>query len=277
MFNNKAPHSVLSISKGKKEKMAISIDLNSDSGEAFGSWKMGDDASMMTIVSSANIACGFHAGDPATMLSTVQAAAENGVAIGAHVSYPDLVGFGRRFMDMTPAELTAAVLYQLGALQAMCSVAGTRINYVKPHGGLYNAIVHHEAQAEAVAQAVKQFDGDLPILCLPDSAIERKAQAINLPVIYEAFADRGYTPQGTLVPRTEPGAVIHDVQEVAQRVLQMATEGTVLAQDGSLVKLKAQSVCVHGDTPGAVAIARAVREALENHGVEIRPFIDQGK
>ena len=151
--------------------MTLSVDLNSDSGEAYGSWAMGDDAAMMKIVSSANIACGYHAGDPKTMMDTVAAAAKNKVAIGAHVSYPDLVGFGRRFMDMTSSELTAAVLYQMGALEAICRVLDTQISYVKPHGGLYNAIVHHEQQAEAVARAVKEFGGNLSILCLPNSQI----------------------------------------------------------------------------------------------------------
>ncbi|WP_068171685.1 LamB/YcsF family protein [Rothia sp. ND6WE1A] len=252
--------------------MTRTVDLNSDSGEAVGSWSMGDDAAMMKIVSSANIACGFHAGDPLTMRSTVEAAAKNDVSIGAHVSYPDLVGFGRRFMDMTPAELSAAVLYQMGALEAVCRASNTRISYVKPHGGLYNAIVHHEKQAEAVAHAVKEFGSDLPILCLPNSEIERKALTLNVPVVHEVFADRGYTPEGTLVPRTQPGAVIHDVDKVAQRVLQMATEGTVVANDGSTVTLDAQSICVHGDTPGAVAIAQKVRETLTAHDVEIRSF-----
>ncbi|GAA1046105.1 5-oxoprolinase subunit PxpA [Rothia amarae] len=252
--------------------MTRTVDLNSDSGEAFGSWSMGDDAAMMKIVSSANIACGFHAGDPQTMRSTVEAAAKNDVSIGAHVSYPDLVGFGRRFMDMTPAELSAAVLYQMGALEAVCRASNTRISYVKPHGGLYNAIVHHEKQAEAVAHAVKEFGSDLPILCLPNSEIERKALTLNVPVVHEVFADRGYTPEGTLVSRTQPGAVIHDVDKVAQRVLQMATEGTVVANDGSTVTLDAQSICVHGDTPGAVAIAQKVRETLTAHDVEIRSF-----
>lgn len=252
--------------------MTLSVDLNSDSGEAYGSWAMGDDAAMMKIVSSANIACGYHAGDPKTMMDTVAAAAKNKVAIGAHVSYPDLVGFGRRFMDMTSSELTAAVLYQMGALEAICRVLDTQISYVKPHGGLYNAIVHHEQQAEAVVRAVKEFGGNLSILCLPNSQIECKAQDINVPVVYEVFADRGYTAEGTLVPRTQSGAVIHDAKEVAQRVLQMATEGTVVAVDGSVVKLKAQSICVHGDTPGAVDIAQSVRDVLTAHEVEIRAF-----
>lgn len=174
----------------------LHIDVNSDSGESFGSWTMGDDAAMMQTVSSANIACGFHAGDPSVARTTVRAAHENGVTIGAHVSYPDLTGFGRRFMDMTATELTDAVIYQVGALEAVARVEGTEVRYCKPHGGLYNAIVHHEVQAAAVAQALHEL-GDLPILCLPNSAVVRAAGALGVPVFYEAFADRGYTPEGT--------------------------------------------------------------------------------
>ncbi|MEX3610237.1 5-oxoprolinase subunit PxpA [Rothia sp. LK2588] len=252
--------------------MSSTADLNSDSGEAFGSWAMGDDNTMMGIVSSANIACGYHAGDPLTMRRTVAAAAENSVAIGAHVAYPDLVGFGRRFLDMTADELTAAVLYQMGALEAIARSAGTTVSYVKPHGGLYNAIVHHETQAKAVARAVKEFGGDLPILCLPNSEIEKAAREVGLEPVYEAFADRGYTSEGTLVPRTQPGAVIHDAEQIAARVVRMVTESRVTAVDGSDITLEARSICVHGDTPGAVDIARAVRAALTDHGIDIRPF-----
>ncbi|MDO4917248.1 MAG: 5-oxoprolinase subunit PxpA [Rothia sp. (in: high G+C Gram-positive bacteria)] len=252
--------------------MTISVDLNSDSGEAFGSWSMGDDETMMRIVSSANIACGFHAGDPLTMLKTTRTAADNNVRVGAHVSYPDLVGFGRRFMDMTAPELTAAVLYQLGALDVVTRVVGTKISYVKPHGGLYNAIVHHEKQAAAVVEAIKSFNPDIPILCLPNSEVERQAQAAGIGIVHEVFADRAYTAEGTLIPRTQEGAVIHDADQVAARVLRMATEGKVQSFDGSDVELNAQSVCVHGDTPGAVGIARKVREVLTQNGVEISAF-----
>lgn len=247
------------------------LDLNSDSGESFGSWTMGDDAAMMQIVSSANIACGFHAGDPSVARATVRAARENGVTVGAHVSYPDLGGFGRRFMDMTATELTDSVIYQAGALQAIARVEGTEVRYCKPHGGLYNAIVHHAVQAQAVAQALHEL-GDLPILCLPGSEVARAADALGVPVFYEAFADRGYTPEGTLVSRREPGAVIHDPQAVAERVVRMAVDGEVVAVDGSVIPLQAASVCVHGDTPGAVAIAAQVRSALEDAGVQVAPF-----
>lgn len=252
------------------------IDLNSDSGESYGSWTMGDDATMMGIVSSANIACGYHAGDPTVMRTTCTAAVAGGVAIGAHVAYPDLPGFGRRFMDLTTTELRDAVTYQIGALQAVATVAGGQVTYVKPHGGLYNAIVHHEAQAQAVADAIADLNRaagtNLSVLCLPGSEIERRAKDAGVQVYYEAFADRGYTPAGTLVSRREPGAVIHDPALVAERVLKMALDKTVTAIDGTEVPLDAHSVCVHGDTPGAVDIARQVRTALEAAGVEIRAF-----
>lgn len=250
----------------------LSIDLNSDSGESFGSWVMGDDTAMMQTVSSANIACGFHAGDPSVARSTVRAARAHGVTVGAHVAYPDLAGFGRRFMDMTATELTDAVIYQVGALQAIAQVEGTQVSYCKPHGGLYNTIVHHQAQAQAVATALHEL-GDLPILCLPGSAVASAARTLGVPVFYEAFADRGYTPEGTLVSRREPGAVIHDPEVVAERVVRMALDGEVIAVDGSPVPLDAASICVHGDTPGAVAIAQQVRSALEEAGVRIAAFI----
>lgn len=250
----------------------LSIDLNSDSGESFGSWTMGDDTAMMQTVSSANIACGFHAGDPSVARSTVRAAHTHGVTIGAHVAYPDLPGFGRRFMDMTATELTDAVIYQVGALQAITRVEGTQVSYCKPHGGLYNAIVHHQTQAQAVATALHEL-GDLPILCLPDSAVASAARTLGVPVFYEAFADRGYTPEGTLVSRREPGAVIHDPKIVAERVVRMALDREVIAVDGSRVPLDAASICVHGDTPGAVAIAQQVRSALEGARVRIAAFV----
>lgn len=248
------------------------IDLNADLGESFSAWTMGDDAAMLDIVSSANVACGFHAGDPITMRATCTAAATKGVTVGAHVSYRDLPGFGRRFIDATPAELVADILAQLGALAAMCAVAGTRIAYVKPHGALYNAIVHHEAQAAAVVEAVRLFDPSLPIMCLPGARVLELAEEAGLRGVREAFADRGYTPEGTLVSRREPGAVLHDPEQVAARMLRLATDGEVEALDGSLVAVEADSICTHGDSPGAVAMARAVRERLEAAGVPIRPF-----
>nr|WP_308203203.1 5-oxoprolinase subunit PxpA [Georgenia satyanarayanai] len=248
------------------------IDLNADVGESFGAWTMGDDAAILRVVTSANVACGFHAGDPRTARRTCALAAEAGVAVGAHVSYRDLAGFGRRFLDVDPGELTDEVVYQIGALQALAAAAGSAVRYVKPHGALYNAIVHHRAQARAVAAAVRTVDPGLPILVLPGTVIEEEARAAGLRPVVEAFADRAYLPDGTLVPRSRPGAVVTVPQEVADRVVRMVTEGTVAAVDGTAVPVRAQSVCVHGDTPGAVAIATAVREALDAAGVPVTGF-----
>lgn len=248
------------------------IDLNADVGESFGSWSMGDDAALLEVVTSANVACGFHAGDPLTMRRTVAMAAERGVSIGAHVSYRDRAGFGRRFLDVAAEELAAEVLYQIGALEAACRMAGTRVAYVKPHGALYHAIVHHDEQAAAVVEAVRDYDPTLPLLGLPGGLAERLARENGLPTVAEAFADRGYTPSGLLVPRGEPGAVLTDPDEVAARVVTLALSGRVSTLDGSLVAVRAESVCVHGDTPGAVAMARAVRAALAQAGVSVEPF-----
>lgn len=248
------------------------LDLNADVGESFGAWTLGDDAAVLDVVTSANVACGFHAGDPLTLRTTCAYAAERGVVVGAQVGYRDLAGFGRRFVDVPPDALTADVIYQLGALSAMAHVAGTKVAYVKPHGALYNAIVHHEAQAQAVVDAVVAVDTSLPILGLPGSVVLARATAAGLRAVSEAFADRAYLPDGRLVPRTEPGAVLHDVEEVAARVRRLALEGVVTAVDGTDVGVRAESVCIHGDTPGAVEMARAVRRDLEAAGVEIRPF-----
>ena len=246
------------------------IDLNADLGESFGAWRMGDDAALLEIVTSANIACGFHAGDARTMLATVALAAERGVVIGAHVSYRDLAGFGRRFVDVDPDDLHADVVYQLGALAGACLVAGTTIGYVKPHGALYNAIVHHEGQARAVVAAIRDFDPSLVLLGLPGRGLALAAEA-GLETAIEAFADRAYRPDGTLVPRGEPGAVLTDPDQIADRVVQLVTTGRLLTSEGQL-EVRADSVCVHGDTPGAVAIARRVREGLETAGVELAGF-----
>jgi len=250
----------------------MSVDLNSDSGEAFSRWELGDDAAMMLIVTSASVACGFHAGDPSVMRRTVELAAEHQVSIGAHVAYRDLATFGRVFIDMDPADLTNAVVYQLGALNAICAAAGTRVRYIKPHGALYNALTHHAAQAEAVARGIAAVDPTLPILCQPGTQIEQAALAHGLTPVIEAYADRAYNPDGTLVSRRLPGAVLHDPDAIAARVVRLATEGVVEAVDGSVVQLQARSICVHGDTAGAVAIARAVRQALDTSGVEVSAF-----
>ena len=249
------------------------LDLNSDLGESYGRWTLGDDDAMLGVVTSANVACGFHAGDPTTLRRTVRAAAVHGVVVGAQVAYADLAGFGRRFVDVAPADLTADVLYQLGGLEAMCRVAGTAVRYVKPHGALYNATVDHEEQARAVVEAVAEYDAALPVLGLPGSALLRAATERGLRAVPEFFVDRGYTPSGSLVPRREEGAMLHDPTEVTERLLRMLSDGVVRAVDGSDVRVAAESACVHGDSPGAVEMAAAVREGLANAGVELRGFV----
>lgn len=255
-----------------EERPTTAIDLNADLGEGFGRWTLGDDEALLGVVTSANVACGFHAGDPTILRRVCALAAERGVVVGAQVGYRDLAGFGRRFIDVAPAELTDDVLYQIGALEAFARVAGTRVRYVKPHGALYNAIVHHEEQARAVAAAVAAYDATLPVLGLPGSAWLRVAEEAGLRPVPEAFADRAYTAEGALVSRREPGAVLHDPEEIASRCVRMATEGRVEAVDGSTVAAPAASLCVHGDTPGAVQAARRVRQALEEAGVQLHPF-----
>ena len=252
--------------------MAPTIDLNSDLGESFGAWTMGDDAALLQVVSSANVACGFHGGDASTMLSVCREAATNGVTVGAHVSYRDLAGFGRRAMDVPPAELRDEVLYQLAALSGLARVAGTAVRYVKPHGALYNRIVHDERQANAVVDAVVAFDPSLALLGLAGSAVERAAGEAGLRFVREAFVDRGYRSDGTLVPRTEPGALLSDEAEIAARAVRMVTDGTVTAVDGEEVTVRVDSLCVHGDTPGAVAMALAVRAALAAADIGVEPF-----
>ena len=248
------------------------IDLNSDLGESLGAWQMGDDAAMLDIVTSANVACGFHAGDAAGILATLNNAAAKGVSVGAHVAYPDLAGFGRRNMDVASADLHADVIYQIGALKALAQVAGTTVRYVKPHGALYNTIAHDQRQATDVIEAVKAIDPSLALVVLAGAPLVAWAQAAGLTVIQEAFADRAYTPQGTLVSRREPGAVLHDEQLVAQRMLRLVQEGVVQAIDGSETRVQADSICVHGDSPGAVAMARAVRDRLTQAAVTLQAF-----
>lgn len=253
----------------------VSIDLNADVGEGFGIWTLGDDAALLDVVTSANVACGFHGGDPQVMRRTCSFAVERGVRIGAHVSYPDLVGFGRRPMRVDSEELLADVIYQLGALDAFARLAGDRVRYVKPHGALYNALVTDVEQAEAVAAAVAAVDATLPILGLPGSAIHAAARRAGLPTAAEAFADRAYTHRGTLVPRSEPGAVLHDPTDIAERCVRLADIGALVAIDGTELAVAADSICVHGDTPGAVEIARGVRAALATAGIAVRPFVDR--
>ena len=244
------------------------IDLNSDMGESFGRWKLGDDHALLDVVSSANVACGFHAGDPAGMLRTLSDAAANGVCVGAHVAYHDLDGFGRRFVD----EQTADVMYQIAALEGLAASVGTKVSYVKPHGALYNRIVHDRKQAQAVVEAIIAVDPSLALLTLPGSVVGELATNAGLQVFREAFADRAYNVDGTLVSRRLPDAVIADPAEVAARVLRMVCEHEVVAIDGTVGPLNAASVCVHGDSPSAVAMARAVRARLESEGVAIRAF-----
>ncbi|HXS85249.1 MAG TPA: 5-oxoprolinase subunit PxpA [Mycobacterium sp.] len=248
------------------------IDLNSDLGEGFGVWRLGDDDAMLGIVTSANVACGFHAGDPAGLLSVCRLAAERGVRIGAQVSYRDLAGFGRRFVDATYDDLLADVIYQIGALRGLAEAADSTVSYVKPHGALYNTIVTNHEQAAAVADAVRAVDAGLPVLGLAGSAFFDEATERGLRTVREAFADRAYQPDGQLVSRREPGAVLDDPDVIADRVLTMVTSGTVTACDGSELTLDVESVCVHGDSPGAVRIATAVRKRLAANGVDLKAF-----
>ncbi|MFT4136469.1 LamB/YcsF family protein [Microbacterium sp.] len=250
----------------------MSIDLNSDIGESFGAWTLGDDAAMLGLVSSANVACGFHAGDASTARRVCRIAAAGSVAVGAHVSYRDLAGFGRRFLDVDPVTLADEVVYQLGALQAIARAEGAEVTYVKPHGALYNAIVHHETQARAVVEGVASVSPALAVLGLPGSAFLRLAGERGLRAVAEGFVDRAYLPDGTLVPRSQEGAVLHDPAAIAARAVRMAEGREVVALDGSTIALDVESLCVHGDTPGAVAIARAVREVLDAASVAVAPF-----
>ncbi|WP_458780814.1 LamB/YcsF family protein [Arthrobacter sp. D3-16] len=248
------------------------MDLNADLGESFGSWTMGDDASMFRLVTSANVACGFHAGDPVTMLDSCRAAFELDVTVGAHVGYRDLAGFGRRSLDMSFDELFGDVLYQLGALDGVAHAVGASVDYVKPHGALYNRLVHDADQAAAVVAAVNSYDPALPILGLPGSELLKQAQEAGHPVFIEAFVDRAYMADGTLVPRSQEGAVLHDVDSIVERAVRMATKGEVAALDGTVLQVRPDSLCIHGDTPGAVEMAAAVRAGLEAAGVELESF-----
>jgi 5-oxoprolinase (ATP-hydrolysing) subunit A len=251
---------------------SVPIDLNADLGEGFGAWTLGDDDALLDVVTSANVACGFHAGDPVTMQRVCAGAAGRGVAIGAQVGYRDLAGFGRRRMDISPADLFADMLYQIGALQAFARAAGTRVRYVKPHGALYNTAAGDPDQAGAVAAAVAAFDPQLPLLGPPDSALADAAALAGVPFVPEAFADRAYLPSGRLVSRTEAGSVLTDAAAVLGQAVSIARDGEVRAIDGSVVTVAARSLCLHGDTAGAVALARAVRAALAEQGISIAAF-----
>lgn len=248
------------------------MDLNSDLGEGFGAWKMGDDETMLDIVTSANIACGFHAGDPSVMRRVCELAAARGVAIGAHVGYRDLAGFGRRALDIAPADLANEVLYQIGALDAFARAAGSRVTYVKPHGALYNTAAADAEQAAAIVDGLRRYDPGLALLCLPDSEMQRQAENAGVVAYAEAFADRAYTAEGRLVSRKQPGAVLHDPAEVAERAVTMASGGGVVTADGAKLDLRPDSLCVHGDTPGAVELARRIRAGLAEAGVPLGAF-----
>jgi 5-oxoprolinase (ATP-hydrolysing) subunit A len=251
---------------------AAVVDLNADLGESYGAWRLGDDDALLAVVTSANVACGFHAGDPVTIRHTCAAAVARGVTIGAQVSYHDLAGFGRREMVVPADELEAEVLYQIAALDGVARAEGGRVSYVKPHGALYNRAARDPEQATAVAAAVASYDARLPLLTLPGSASAKAAERAGLPVVSEAFADRAYNPDGSLLPRGLPGAVLTDPSVVAARVTGLVTRGTVESVTGAQLRLRPRSICLHGDTPGAVLLATAVRAALEYAGVTLEPF-----
>lgn len=249
------------------------VDLNSDLGESFGQWRMGNDAEILPIVSSANIACGFHAGDPLGMLNTLKLAVKLKVNIGAHVSYPDLVGFGRRNMDLSPDELIADVLYQISALDGLAKVAGSQVRYVKAHGALYNTMAKDAVQAQAVIDAIKMYNPQLALVALAGSALIEQARAAGLLVISEAFADRAYHQDGTLVSRRSAGAVLHDPEQVAKRVVSMLKTGGVESIEGVFTPIQADSICIHGDSAGALEMSRAILAELQQQQIDVRAFI----
>lgn len=251
------------------------IDLNSDVGESFGIYKLGLDEEVIPLISSANIACGFHAGDPTVMKHTISLAKENGVGAGAHPGFPDLIGFGRRNMDATLEEIKGYVTYQIGALQSFASMQGVRLQHVKPHGGLYNMAVQNVDVWDAVAEVLEGLDRDLILVVLAGpnrSQLEAIASRHSIRMAFEFFADRAYNPNGSLVSRREAGAVLHDHEEVAERVIKMVTEGLVKARDGSEIELEADTICVHGDNPKAVALVKNIREALLGSDIEVVPM-----
>jgi UPF0271 protein len=253
----------------------MSIDLNSDVGESFGAYRLGADADVMRSITSANVACGFHAGDPAVMRHTVRLARDAGVAVGAHPGFPDLVGFGRRELRASPREVEDLVLYQIGALAAIAASEGVSLAHVKAHGALYNMAARDRTLADAIARAVCAADRALVLFGLPGSELLRAGEAAGLRVASEGFADRAYSPDGSLSPRTDPGSVIHDPEEVVRRSLRMVTDGRVTATDGSTLEIPVDTLCVHGDTVGAAELARRLREGLEQRGVTVRAFRPQ--
>ncbi|MFV2102554.1 LamB/YcsF family protein [Micromonospora sp. LOL_024] len=248
------------------------MDLNADLGEGFGSWRLGDDEALLELVTSANVACGFHAGDPSIMRRVCAAAAERGVALGAQVGYRDLAGFGRRHIAYDFADLRDDVLYQLGALDGFCRAYRTRVRYLKPHGALYHAAACDETQAAALVAALDDYDRDLPVLCPPGSVLAQLAQGAGIRVVAEGFADRNYLSNGRLVPRSAPDALVADPQVVASRAVRMATERVAVTVDGSAIPCPVESICLHGDSPGAVAAAELVRAALIDAGITPTAF-----
>ncbi|AZI44733.1 LamB/YcsF family protein (plasmid) [Deinococcus psychrotolerans] len=252
--------------------MSKTIDLNADAGESYGAWTLGDDAALFPLLSSVNIACGFHAGDPLTMQSAVALAKQHGLGIGAHPSYPDLAGFGRRVMEATPEQVYADCLYQISALSGMAQAAGSRLQHVKAHGALSNRACVHAPTAQAIAQATRDFDSRLPLMVLPSTELDIQARALGVPVVLETFPERAYLKDGRLAPRSMAGSSIHDPKEAARRAVMMVLEGLVEAVDGGFFECKVDSLCIHGDNPNAVQIAHAIRNALEDVGVTVRSF-----
>lgn len=254
--------------------MPTTIDLNCDLGESFGAYRLGQDEELLSYISSANIACGWHAGDPMVMDSTVKLARERGVAVGAHPSYPDLLGFGRRYLECSPAEIRNYLIYQIGALNAFCRAHGVRLTHVKPHGSLYNQAAENEKLAAAILEAIARVDENLYYFALagPQTAfLKDLGYRMGVRVIYEAFPDRAYTPQGTLVSRKEPGAVIHDHELAAKRALSIAQDGVVKAINGAEISMCAQTLCIHGDNPQALDLVRSIRSTLTAAGITIAP------
>jgi 5-oxoprolinase (ATP-hydrolysing) subunit A len=274
-LHNTHPATADKTNEEKAMALGKRIDLNSDVGESFGIYKLGLDEEVIPLISSANIACGFHAGDPGVMRRTISLAKSHGVALGAHPGFPDRVGFGRRYMDATLQEIKDDVAYQVGALQAFAALQGTRLQHVKPHGGLYNMAVRNVDVWDAVAEVLAGLDRDLILVAMAGPSrdeIEAIGRRHSVRIAFEFFADRAYTPDGALVSRRNPGAVLHDSQAVAERVIRMVTDGVVTAEDGSEIALEAQTICVHGDNPEAVALVREIRKALLDAEIDVVPM-----
>jgi UPF0271 protein len=252
--------------------MTVRVDVNADLGESFGPWPMGQDEQLMPSISSANVACGFHAGDPGVIRRTLRLARQHGVAVGAHPGFPDLVGFGRRELQATTSEIEDLVLYQVAALAGMAAAEGLRLQHVKAHGALYNMAARQRDLADAIARAVASFDRTLILFGLPNSELLRAGEAAGLPTAAEIFADRAYEPDGSLTSRRQPGSVIHDEAVVVERVVGMVRDRCVTARDGSTIELRADTLCLHGDTPGAAKLAAHIRRALDQAGIVVGPL-----